>query len=70
MVKVDTYKTPAHPKDSEYTINFTEHSKIHLATNDNSIKEKESTYQSISDVKDWKVNGEIDVACIVKEVRP
>lgn len=37
-IKMDTYKTPAHAKDSPYSITFNEQSSINLTTNDDSIK--------------------------------
>lgn len=37
MVKLDTYKKPAHEKDSKFSIIFQEHSKIELAEDDGTI---------------------------------
>lgn len=67
-VKVDTYSTPGSAKCSPYTITFSEYSRINLSSSSEDIK-KEGNYKRISDIRDWKVNAEIDVACIVKEVK-
>jgi hypothetical protein len=39
IIKPDTFKKPAHAKDSSFTITFTEHSKIQLAVDNESISE-------------------------------
>lgn len=37
IIKPDTYKKPSHQKDSSFTITFTEHSKIQLAVDNDTI---------------------------------
>ena len=41
-----------------------------MSTNDDSIKNGESTLNYISDIEKCPVGGEIDCACIIKEVQP
>ena len=66
IIKKDTYKKPSHEKDSPYTINFNEHSRIQMAFDDGSISGIHESYMKIADIPNCNPGSELDIVGILK----
>lgn len=70
LVKMDNYKKKSSAfAGSEYTIIFSEQSKILATTDDNSIQNSSTIYLTVNDLKLKEENMEVDVVGIIKEIK-